>query len=228
MSVKTELEEMLKWISDLLKEKESEPTRSASREAWQHVDQRLRAASKKFAEARVLLSETRIDVVPDTDPRLIILATVLRRRSSRGRREKTPAGRRRVRRRSGARGQALALRARLLSRRARKGKPQRFALDLLSQPLSKAKPDKPKPPPTAPEPESPKDLVQDAGGTIETAHSWIADVAEHPGHAVAHPDAVTKAFEEDLDVLAEMTLSLRQQCEEEERKEAERKEKPSG
>lgn len=47
-------------------------------------------------------------------------------------------------------------------------------------------------------------LVQSAATQVAEAHSRLA--------AVGNPDAVTRAFQADLDVLAEMSLSLRQRC----------------
>jgi hypothetical protein len=69
---------------------------------------------------------------------------------------------------------------------------------------------------------SPAELVRLAGDTVETAHTKL--------ELIEHPDAVSEAFEEELDVLAEMTLSLRQKCKrlEGERLEGERAEGQGG
>src|SRR6185503_1599707 len=55
MSVKTELEELVKWASELSKEKEPEPKKSPTRESWQAVVRFLDQASETFARARVVL-----------------------------------------------------------------------------------------------------------------------------------------------------------------------------
>ena len=55
MSVKTELEELVKWASELSKEKDPEPTKSPTRESWQAVARFLNEASETFAQARDLL-----------------------------------------------------------------------------------------------------------------------------------------------------------------------------
>jgi hypothetical protein len=183
MSVRTELEELTKWISDLSAE-ELEPTpQPLTRDVWQHVDSDLRRASKKFAEAQAALFTA--------DAALAEFAGDLARET-----------------------EGLALRAHLLSRRA----PQKSPIEPVK---SKIEPSTL--PATAtgdtpgvehqrdteqtinlPGSQSPAQLVKSAGDTVETAHCKL--------EAVEHPDSVTQGFEEELDVLAEMTLSLRQRC----------------
>jgi hypothetical protein len=204
MSVRTELEELVKWISELSAKKEKpDPTHSPSREVWQAVDGDLRRASRKFAEARVVLRRARVGPVAK-DPRTIVaeFAGDLEHEA-----------------------EALALRAHLLSRRAKpttepaKPKPITPATEAATTEAATTEAASAGRPPNAVparEPEdrhSPGRLVKSAGDTIETAHQKL--------EAVEPPDPVTKAFEEELDVLAEMTLSLREQCErlEEEREE---------
>jgi hypothetical protein len=220
MSIRTELEEVVKWISELSAKKEQEPAESPSRELWQAVGGDLRQASKKFGKARVALSaKARVEVV-DNDTLSRIRAMVLRLRSPVVVLEKVPGAI--VAEFAGdleREAESLELRAYLLSRRA------------LPKPKPKTELTKPKPLPpvteaapteapatgalpatvTVHEQEeqpgqqpAPRDLVKSAGGQVEKAHRHL--------EAVKSPDLVTKAFEEDLDVLADMTLSLWEQC----------------
>jgi hypothetical protein len=187
MSVRTELEELVKWISDLSAEEEPDPTpEPLPREAWQAVDGDLRRASRKFAEAHDAL------LMKDPPSFLAEFACDLGREA-----------------------EGLALRAHLLSRRApRKPKsepPPPTTLPPATEAAATGEnargeqhgTEKDEDRPAAKK--SAADLVKSAGDTVETAHNKL--------EKVEHPDAVSKAFEEELDVLAEMTLSLRQQCE---------------
>jgi hypothetical protein len=193
MSIRAELEELGKWISELSAKRGPAPTpQPLPREDWQAVDKDLRRASGKFADARdALLGKHRESFLAE-------FAGDLKRET-----------------------EGLALRAHLLSRRA---------------------PRKPRPESTTPKPQpatdaatigekargephdevtekkhrdhraslqSPAELVKSAADTIEAAHEKLG--------TVQHPDALSKSFEEELDVLAEMTLSLRQRLEEERR-----------
>lgn len=191
MSFKSELEELVKWISELSESKEAEPTpEPLHREDWQAVDGTLQRASIKFGEARLAL-------LAENPPRSFLaeFARDLEREA-----------------------EGLALRAHLLSRRAapkpmpdpektrERVPPAPPAAATGAQPGGEEQvPRDPKKPAEPPAPQSPADLVKSAGGTVETAHNKL--------EVVKHPDSVSKAFEEELDVLAEMTLSLRQQCE---------------
>jgi hypothetical protein len=196
MSVRTELEELVKWISELsAKEKPTPSPEPLPREVWQAVDSDLRRASEKFGEARVALPDK------GSNSFLAEVAGDLERQA-----------------------EALALRAHLLSRRAPpKPKPEPGKLKTVAQASEAAAtavraklhgagtgqgegddPSQQPPQPPAPA-RSPADLVKSAGDTVETAHEKL--------EVVKAPDAVLQAFEEELDVLAEMTLSLRQKCE---------------
>jgi hypothetical protein len=179
-----ELEELVKWISELSAEEPGPAPQPLPRDAWQAVGRDLGRASEKFAEAHVAL------LAGDGGAVLAELARDLERET-----------------------EGLALRAHVLSRRApREPKPER-----------EREPSKPEPVPLAAaapatgdkvkehedhrrvSPKSATDLLRSAQGTVETAHEKLG--------AVERPDRVCQRFEEELDVLAEMTLSLRQQSE---------------
>jgi hypothetical protein len=243
MSVKTELEELLKWISELAEKQKEKPKEKEKpqlpREVWQAVDQDLQRASKRFAKAGTALGTKAREVVAPTDPREIVLAKVVR--------IKDPV----VVRKHAAwsiaaefsgdlanEAQALAFRAHQLSRRAPPGT------------TPKAEPAEPRPRPLHPteaatteaatdeppdgvpaevheeDPRPPGALVKSAADTVEHAHQRLSK-------AVEFPDAATKEFEEELEMLADMTLSLRQQCklleqDEQKKKEGKKREEAPG
>jgi hypothetical protein len=193
MSVRTELEELVKWISDLQADKEpAQKPETLHREVWQAVDRDLERAAERFAQASV--------AVAAQDPKSIVaeFARDLEREA-----------------------QGLALRAHLLSRRAPReaNAPHQphaktktltaagHSVESADQATGEApideKPEEPKK--DGAEARPPGELVKSAADTVETAHARL--------EAVEHPDHVVKSFEEELDVLAEMTLSLRQKCE---------------
>jgi hypothetical protein len=183
VAIRTELEELVKWISELSAKPEPDPTQSLPRADWLAVEQVLGRASGRFREARLELVQQPGGQV------LSELACDLEREA-----------------------QGLAFRAHLLSRRAPpppKAKPKHRRRDAgdtgaTDAPAAarvngdeKAKGEQPPPPPSAGE------LVALAQRSLETAHTYLA--------APEHPDPDSQAFEGDLDVLAEMALSLRQQ-----------------
>jgi hypothetical protein len=187
MSVRTALEGLVKWISELPGRKQSKPPSAPlPHEAWEGVKHNLDGASEKFREASLVLLATTGGAV------LAEFARDLRWEA-----------------------EALAFRAYLLARR------------------TPGKREPPKPKTVRKENDTTADgkknvaahnaapalkdhdgnhapsepavfLVKSAIKTVETAHQKLDAV---------HPDAVAKAFEEELDVLAEMTLSLHHQCE---------------
>ena len=55
MSVRTELEELVKWISKLSAKDEPKPSTQLPRQDWQAIDRLLHQASSKFTEVRVAL-----------------------------------------------------------------------------------------------------------------------------------------------------------------------------
>lgn len=188
MSVRTELEELAKWLSGLSEKEEPEPTpQPLPRETWQAIERNLQSASDTFAKAS--------DALRSLD-RGSILAEFARDLESEA--------------------DALAFRAHLLARRAAprtkpdgpKAKPVESKSEVVAdreevqgESTGTAKAGTPE---DAAPSAAPADLVRSAGNTIEWAHLKLG--------TVEHPDAVAKAYEEELDVLAEMTLSLRQQC----------------
>ena len=192
MSVRTEVEELAKWISGLPEKEEPEPTpQPLPRETWQAIERNLHSASETFAKARDALRSL------DEESILAEFAGDLENEAD-----------------------ALAFRAHLLARRAAPkptphGPKPKPAASMPQAVESKGAPDREKvdgeptvdaeskTPADAAQSASPADLVRSAGNTIETAHLKL--------ETVEHRDAAAKAFEDELDVLAEMTLSLRQQ-----------------
>lgn len=190
MSVRSELEELVRWISDLSEEQKAEPPPDPlPRESWQAVGRNLNSAAETFAKAhRALvtqhggtgLSEFARDVAREAE--------------------------------------ALALRAHLLSRRA-KPEPPAPRTDLAQAPAPKPKdaekhdgaakaskaPEIPKEDRPDKEQRSAAELAAVAQRTVETAHEKLGPLKDQ--------DPATKAFAQGLDVLAEMTLHLRQQSE---------------
>lgn len=202
MSVRTELEDLVKWISELsAKGKPTQPPQPLPREDWHAVDSDLGRAAETFAEAHLALrAAAAAEVGEAKDSRFLAeLARDLEHEA-----------------------QGLALRAHLLSRRAppkpktEAGEPKTPAPAThaaAAEEKAKVEPPgaaekhketaeehKPRPAST----KSPAELIDDAARTLATAYNKLG--------AVEHLDAVSKAFEEELDVLAEMTLTLRQKC----------------
>jgi hypothetical protein len=205
MSVKNEVEELVKWISELsAPEKPAPATEHLYREQWLTIDENLRDAAKKLQDAKLKLTPDPQDSSkPHTSAVQSELALDLQRQA-----------------------EGLALRAHMLSRRA-KPRPKPAAAAKQAEAAAKVKPptDEQDPPPKltaeakakakakadaeakaaeAKAKATPAELVTSALRTIETANAKLL--------ALQHPDAATKAFEAELDVLAEMTLSLRQRC----------------
>lgn len=204
MSVRTELEELAKWISELTAKHEPAPPQPLPREAWQAITRDLERASTKFAETSAALCAN------DSKSTLAEFAGDLQREA-----------------------EGLALRAHLLSRRAApKHKPEHPApkpVEKEAETAAAATAEKatgelpaaetaadhehaPAPRKAAPDDDHPvhreptaAELAKSAADTVETAHNKL--------DAVEHPDDVSKDFEAELDVLAEMALSLRRQCE---------------
>jgi hypothetical protein len=185
MTVRTELEELAKWIADLTEE---EPPKKGpehpAREVWQGVSGDLGRAADRLEEAS--------DALMTKDKVLAEFALDLMRET-----------------------EGLAMRAHVLSRRAKprpkvvaapKPKDEHEAVDP-DKPKAKAKTEDPKDKSGGDKkkPRPASDLVASASDTIETANTKLGD----------DPDDATKRFQEELDVLAEMALSLRQRCERE-------------
>lgn len=195
MSVRTELQEVIEWISDLATDERPAPApETPSRTDWRNLKANLEDVAEDLAHASTALG----------DAPLAELARDLSREA-----------------------EGLALRAAVLVRRAPDEAPKPKAAKAAPPPASPAPSPPPAPPPASPaaaehaepplaplagdtEPEEPKekpqktaaDHVRAASGTIETAYEKFEDLR--------HPDEATKEFENDLDLLAEMTLSLRQ------------------
>jgi hypothetical protein len=176
---------LVEWLSDLVsKDAPTVEPQPLPRDEWQRIRTNLTDASKKFAEAAQALDEVRGGAVSAE------LARDLEREA-----------------------EALALRAHLLSRRAEdddeEEKPKEADTRAKDEPETRTKDAEEKKDGQAhrertPRRRTPDQLVRSAGNTVETAHMKVA--------GVAHPDAVAESFKEELDVLAEMTLSLRQRC----------------
>jgi hypothetical protein len=202
MSVRTKLEELVIWISQLTATAEPTPP-LLSREVWQGVREDLERASRKFAEVRAALLTARETILGE-------FAGDLEREA-----------------------ESLALRAHMISRRTPPTPKAELAEDNTHVADANADITKTKareanaeranstvlpPAPAAAEnadgeqhryetiqhqaASTPSTLLRSAADTVETARVKL-DAAEHP-------DSAAQAFEDELDVLAEMTLSLRQ------------------
>jgi hypothetical protein len=205
MSVRSELEELVKWISDLQKEEKPvvEP-QPLPREDWTSIENSLKSASSRFARAAEVLAA---EALGDQDDHRSILAEFALDLNH-------EAG-------------GLALRADLLSARAKprtaaekaKLEAEKAALD-----PEKAKLEAEEKAERERERQAAETHEGETGGEGEDTQSPVS-VAEHVRYAelsinhahnklkaAAHPDPVTNAFQGDLDVLAEMTLTLRQEC----------------
>jgi hypothetical protein len=231
VSVRTELEELVKWISGLSAEKPKAKSEPLAREVWQDVRGDLQDAAETLAAAQAAL------VGADERSALANRARVLELDA---RNEALyPAARRIAQARAALLAEnphsvlaeltldlrneadALARRAHLLSRRARpkpKAEPK---------PKPETKP-KAEPKPKAAQagaaemaskvveiPKTPAELVKTAADTIERAHRKLSpeEEAEDATGPVKELDAVAKRFEEELEVLGEMALSLRHRVE---------------
>jgi len=226
MSVRTELEELIQWISDLLAQDKPQPIlQSLPPERWRAVKRNLDEASDRFNDAAASLEALAL-----SKRQAAVLAEFARdlQREAQG----------------------LALRAHLLSRRATR----KTDTEVESPPLqldagatagatgppsgsvggesqSGTTPPKVEAPAKVKEPESGTATGKEPGGQSQSGAELLTDDAQSCAaqsarsaantvetarkklEAVEYPDTATRAFEEDLDVLAEMTLSLRQQCE---------------
>jgi hypothetical protein len=185
MTVRAEIEELVKWISDLQKDKASDPeTKTLSREDWLLVEDNLDSVAKRVEQAR--------DELITRSPGSVLREFALDiQREARG----------------------LGLRAHLLSRRAEpRAKPAATAASLTPRVRRQEKTEgeqggEPPTPPSEPEVveyDAPSDILGRVGNTIETAHKKLTELES--------PDDDAKAFEGELEVLAEMTLALREGC----------------
>lgn len=185
MTMRAELEELVKWISDLQKAKDSEPeTTTLSREHWLLVEENLNSVSERVGKAQQEL----ILRFPDSVLKEFALDV---QREAKG----------------------LALRAHLLAYMAEpqddhadeagsadgdeaegKGERDKKEQTELSPP--------PSPKATVERREAPSGIVGRVGNTIAKAHAKLVDLK--------NPDDDAKAFEGELGVLAEMALALRE------------------
>jgi hypothetical protein len=215
MSVRTELEELARWISSL-SEKDAKPTPDVlPRKNWQDIDEDLTDASKKFANVRVeiltrhprsFVADFAGDVSREAE-RLAFRAHLLSRRAPPT--PKKPPGQAHERDVEQALTHMLEVdhvflkepflkEAEKTQRRRRKREPEESEQEReheLAPPTPLAV------------------LVERALGTVETARDKLRTVEGVGGEReLEHLDDVTLAFEEELDVLAEMALSLQQHC----------------
>jgi DNA anti-recombination protein RmuC len=220
MSVRTELEELFKWISDLsvATEPKSAPP-GVYRENWHRVVGNLTDATDTFAEIGEVLRAGRaksvlVDFAHDLERQaddLALHARVLERRA----RRKPIAPRARLTETE----KELAEKTKELDETEKKLAERKRELREIQKEIDDAKtklatrvvPEKPvaEAQGIAPE-ESLAKLLGLASRRLETAHENIFE-------GVEHPDAAARAFTGELEALAEMTLSLRQQYEEYER-----------
>lgn len=200
MSVRAELEELIKWLSDLTAEDKPAPAvGKLYLEQWRTVETNLTTAAKNLHLARTKLSPSPVTREPSAPLFMVLLMR---------RRKPPPSVLHELAQDLQREAENLALRARMLSGRADNRPPKKAPRSKLCVRNARnvATPSKP----TA---GSAKSGASDRAAVyarrglegIERAHEHLL--------AVAHPDAVTQAFEAEVDVLAEMTLSLAQQCE---------------
>jgi hypothetical protein len=197
MSVRAELEELVKWLSELTAEDEQAlETTTLPREDWQVIHGDLREVSEKLGWARralpaqgkgIVAAELAGDVERQAEG-LQFRAHVLSRRAPPKPKEleklkKPPAGIRSV---AGDEPSVAAA-----------GGKGAAASGDHGQANAEQKEETEAPTPAA--------LVKSASVKIEHSRRELDGLKD--------PDAVTQAFEDELDVLAEMTLSLRQLCE---------------
>ena len=247
MSLRTELEELAKWISTLTAKQESETTPTPlPRENWQRIEHDLRATTRELKAARDLL-RTEWERVGGARDDLSKRFASLRHWLGHDVHSRQAEYADDVERAAEVAGdvhreaEALALRALLFSWRATPQTgaepaesktpttPEREAMMLRTLVLSwRAVPEAaeseaatadshaeeadPDAATLESEPSAASQLVGKAMATIETAHKELHLLRRRDREVeVKHPDAVSKAFDEELDVVAEMTLSLRQQ-----------------
>lgn len=212
MSLKSELQEVVDWLSDLTAESELAPE-PIYREDWYLVRNNLKKAGEHF--------HTAIAALERNQSSLLDFARDLEREA-----------------------EGLRLRAELLARRSPKKPPVDDATAALMKELEEkqkelnatenklrdvtkqleaaktsagpatvtpAEAEKRKEPEKNP---GPSDFVNDAAESLETAHRHVLKDGDAP------PDAVADAFANRLDLLSEMTLSLRLQLEDEEQQAA--------
>lgn len=197
MSVRTELQEVMEWIADLSKKEPSPPTETPSRADWRNVKSNLEDVAGDLEQARVALKEAPLkdlarDLSHEAD-RLALRANVLARRAPIEERKPAKKPKPKAAAKTGA-GTSGA---------------SKVPADSLpssgpaTDPNAGAGGEDP-----ADQKEKPKtaaDHIQAASGTIATAYEKFEDLG--------NPDANTQDFENDLDLLAEMTMSLRQRFE---------------
>jgi len=196
MSVRAELEELVKWLSELTAEDEQAlETTTLPRETWQDVRDDLREVSEKLGLARGALPAQGKGIVAAE------LAGDLERQA-----------------------EGLQFRAHVLSRRALP-KPKELEKLKESAPIGSVAKDKPSVAAAgakgaaAPGARGQAEAEQNAKKKAPTPKALVQSASVRIEHSrrefdgLKHPDAVTQAFEDELDVLTEMTLSLRQLCE---------------
>ncbi len=175
MAVRAELEELVKWISDLQKAKGPAPADPVkpSRDDWLKVERALNSVAERLGEAR--------EELITQFPRSVVKEFALDvQREARG----------------------LALRAHLLAFRVKRADKPKKTEDEDEEKRRRAA--RPPAPPEVEKPKAPSDIVGRVGNTLAEAQGKLADVTS--------PDDATKAFRGELDVLAEMTLALREHC----------------
>ena len=217
MSLKSELQEVVDWLSDLTAGSQPTPE-PVYREDWYLVRDNLRKAAEHFHDAIAALEKNHsslVDFARDLEREaegLSLRAESLARRSP----KKPPAD------------DATAALMKQLEEKQKELKATEKKLHDMTKELEAAK--TPAGPATiAPaeaerreeteeEPE-PSDFVNDAAESLERAHRHIVEDGDAP------PDAVADAFANRLELLSEMTLSLRLQLEPDEQQAAKKRAK---
>ena len=216
MTVKAELEELVKWISELqAKDEDDSDSDPPSRRDWDNIESNLNTVSEKLSAARAnlagwypksVLKEFAFDLEREAKG-LALRAHLLGKRvkSEPKSQAEKDAAKKREAAASAAKLAATEKAAAELAKmtaaerdkvaEAEKAKVTAAERAKLAEAEKREREQEGKPP---------SDLVRDAGDAIERAHKYLI--------ADDESDAASKAFEGDLDVLAEMTLTLRHKC----------------
>jgi hypothetical protein len=206
MTVRAEVQELLRWISDAAAEREPKPPQSPARDNWEGAAARLKAASEKLQEVKTAI------ILEDVWSPQLESARDLEREA-----------------------ESLELRARSLARLAPPRTREQIAAlkidelmeevgDLeeklvrlrtqrlgLHKEISGLKKRRPRAEPTEPA-KSPSDEKDSAAALARSAAGSLRTAQENLFEGVDGPDAVSTAFGKELDLLAERTLRLEQAC----------------
>jgi hypothetical protein len=197
MSLKSELQEVVDWLSDLTTESGAAP-QPVYHEDWNLVRDNLKRAREHFHAAIAALQtkhSSLVDFARDLERETEGLR--LRAQLLAGRAPKKPPV-----------GDATTVFVKQLEEKQNEPDATKKELHDVAQQLEAAK--HTETPKEAKEPGGPSDFANDAAQSLESAHRHVLKDGDAP------PDVVADAFANRLDLLSEMTLSLRLQLEDEE------------